>query len=109
MWFCPVKNHEEHRLLRRVMNITDVVAACRETGLDWFEQLLENVGCSHTLDIEVNSHVKIVQHIESERFLSCKQLLKKEEDSTVKPVEKACSQLISCLVENVLSLEEKGL
>ena len=26
-----------------MMNITDVVTMCRDTGLDWFEQLLENV------------------------------------------------------------------
>ena len=33
------------------------------------------------------------------------QLLKKEEDTKDKPVETACSQLINCLVENVLKLE----
>jgi len=31
------------RLLQRVMNITDVVAACRDTGFEWLEQLLDNV------------------------------------------------------------------
>ena len=30
-------------LLKKVMDITDVVVACRETGLDWFEQLLNTV------------------------------------------------------------------
>lgn len=44
MWFVPKKDRGADKLLTRVMNITDVVAACRETGYDWFEQLLANVG-----------------------------------------------------------------
>jgi hypothetical protein len=47
MWFTPVKANSKElaasRLLQRVMNITDVVAACRDSGFEWLEQLLENV------------------------------------------------------------------
>jgi len=46
MWFMPVRGNKEataSRLLQRVMNITDVVAACRDTGFEWLEQLLDNV------------------------------------------------------------------
>ena len=46
MWFTPHRETREDakkRLIQRVMNITDVVAACKESGLDWMEQLLENV------------------------------------------------------------------
>lgn len=46
MWFTPVRGNKEataSRLLQRVMNITDVVAACRDTGFEWLEQLLDNV------------------------------------------------------------------
>jgi len=42
----PVRDSKEataSRLLQRVMNITDVVAACRDTGFEWLEQLLDNV------------------------------------------------------------------
>jgi len=42
----PVRGTKEataSRLLQRVMNITDVVAACRDTGFEWLEQLLDNV------------------------------------------------------------------
>jgi len=35
------------------------------------------------------------------------QLLKKEEDCREKPIENACMQIVDCLVENVLQLEEK--
>jgi cohesin loading factor subunit SCC2 len=49
MWFVPLKEHhrsheDEQLLLTRARNITDVVVECRETGLEWFEQLLETVG-----------------------------------------------------------------
>ncbi|KAI0209445.1 Nipped-B-like protein [Lamellibrachia satsuma] len=78
MWFTPVRDsHHNHddRQLQRVMNITDVVTMCRDSGLDWFEQLLEN-------------------------------LFKKEENSSNTPVEQACIQIVNCLVENVLRIEE---
>nr|CAD7267425.1 unnamed protein product [Timema shepardi] len=43
MWFTPIRerpNLDSAALLRKVMNITDVVAASRDMGLEWFEQLL---------------------------------------------------------------------
>ncbi|XP_019645750.1 PREDICTED: nipped-B-like protein [Branchiostoma belcheri] len=76
MWFSPVKSSDEESLFRKVINITDVVDACKETGYDWFEQLLTN-------------------------------LLKAEENASYKPASKACVQITNCLVQNVLSLEEK--
>ena len=47
MWFTPVRDKDQDKLLTRVMNITDVVLACRDTGYEWFEQLLENVSFYH--------------------------------------------------------------
>jgi cohesin loading factor subunit SCC2 len=49
MWFTPVRERptlDAVALLRKVMNITDVVAKCRDIGLDWFEQLLVSVSIS---------------------------------------------------------------
>lgn len=48
MWFVPVRERnrqaeDEQLLVTRAKNITDVVVACRETGYEWFEQLLETV------------------------------------------------------------------
>ena len=46
MWFTPLADNAESRLLKlrtRVMNITDVVNACKDTGYEWFEHLLQNV------------------------------------------------------------------
>lgn len=76
MWFSPPKGDENLEVyVKRVVHMTDVVAACGESG-DWFEQLLEN-------------------------------LLHNEEDSISRASEVACGQIVNCLVENVLSLEEK--
>lgn len=49
MWFVPVSERrrtgdDEDLLVTRARNITDVVVACRDTGLEWFEQLLQTVG-----------------------------------------------------------------
>ncbi|KYN03047.1 Nipped-B-like protein [Cyphomyrmex costatus] len=43
MWFTPVRERpslDTESLLRKVMNITDVVATSKDMGLEWFEQLL---------------------------------------------------------------------
>ena len=39
-------------------------------------------------------------------YLLCMQLFKKEENSSNTPVEQACIQIVNCLVENVLRIEE---
>ncbi|XP_025080871.1 nipped-B-like protein B isoform X1 [Pomacea canaliculata] len=80
MWFSPVstRDRDSSKLLQKVMNITDVVAASKDTGHEFFEQLLEN-------------------------------LLKKDEDGNYnKSAILACTQIVDCLVENVLRIEEKG-
>lgn len=52
MWFTPVRERpslDSTALLRKVMNITDVVAASRDMGLEWFEQLLLSVSAYHNM------------------------------------------------------------
>ncbi|XP_063234204.1 nipped-B-like protein isoform X2 [Bacillus rossius redtenbacheri] len=87
MWFTPVRERptlDSTALLRKVMNITDVVAASRDMGLEWFEQLL----------------------------ISLFKPKEDKEDSTNLNVEPpkalltACKQIVDCLIENVLRLEE---
>ncbi|CAH1153389.1 unnamed protein product [Phaedon cochleariae] len=81
MWFTPTKDTS---LLRKVMNITDVVASSKEIGLEWFEQLL----------------------------ISLFKPKEDKDDSTKVATEPpkalllACRQIVDCLIENVLSLEE---
>ncbi|KAJ8977322.1 hypothetical protein NQ317_018604 [Molorchus minor] len=83
MWFTPTKDTS---LLRKVMNITDVVASSKDIGLEWFEQLL----------------------------LSLFKPKEDKEDSTKVATEPpkalllACRQIVDCLIENVLSLEESS-
>ncbi|GFT58052.1 nipped-B-like protein [Nephila pilipes] len=77
MWFTPTSEKKPERILQKVRNITHVVEACRDTGLEWFEQLLTN-------------------------------LLKNKEDNNYKSVVKSCKQIVDCLVENLLQLEESS-
>ncbi|XP_014483167.1 PREDICTED: nipped-B-like protein B [Dinoponera quadriceps] len=87
MWFTPVRERptlDSESLLRKVMNITDVVAASKDMGLEWFEQLL----------------VSLFKPKED------------KDDSTKMQTEPpralltACRQIVDCLIENVLRLEE---
>eukprot|EP00794_Sanderia_malayensis_P008158 gene8158-9031_t len=45
MWFTPVTGNTEnnHVLLNKTANIIKVVAMCKDTGYDWFENLLDNL------------------------------------------------------------------
>ncbi|CAC5356365.1 SCC2 [Mytilus coruscus] len=80
MWFTALSSREKDssKLLQRVVNITEVVAAIKDNGYEFFEQLLEN-------------------------------LLKKDENGHYnKNAVTSCRQIVDCLVENVLRLEEKS-
>ncbi|KAM9329215.1 nipped-B-like protein [Gastrophryne carolinensis] len=43
LWFTPTPQNDKEAMTRKILNITDVVAACKDTGFDWFEQLLQNL------------------------------------------------------------------
>lgn len=77
MWFTPSSEKNPELILLKVKNITHVVEACRDSGLEWFEQLLTN-------------------------------LLKNKEEANYKSVVKSCKQIVDCLVENLLQLEESS-
>ncbi len=79
------------------------VAACKDTGYDWFEQLLQNVSIfeSNTFPSAGLEDCRAATQVFF--FL---QLLKSEEDSSYKPARKACVQLVDNLVEYILKYEE---
>jgi len=89
MWFTPVREKpalDTKMLLRKVLNITDVVAASKDFGLEWFEQLLLSL------------------------FKP-----KEDKDETTKVATEppkalltACKQIVDCLVENVVTLDGGG-
>ncbi|XP_076842591.1 nipped-B-like protein B isoform X3 [Brachyhypopomus gauderio] len=43
LWFTPTPSHDKEAMTRKILNITDVVSACKDSGYDWFEQLLQNL------------------------------------------------------------------
>ncbi|XP_069028403.1 nipped-B-like protein B isoform X2 [Embiotoca jacksoni] len=43
LWFSPTPSHDKNAMTRKILNITDVVLACKDSGYDWFEQLLQNL------------------------------------------------------------------
>ncbi|XP_070563594.1 nipped-B-like protein A [Ptychodera flava] len=104
MWFTPVRGSDSARLIQRVHHITDVVTACKDTGYEWFEQLLCN-----SLMLPDGSKSDSGPHEGTSRTEAAhRKLLRGEEDNYNKPVFKACEQIVDCLVENVLRLEEKA-
>ncbi|XP_042215621.1 nipped-B-like protein isoform X2 [Homarus americanus] len=89
MWFTPVRERphlDEEALLRKVNNITEVVVACRDTGLDWFEQLLHSM-------FKPREDKDDVTKINTE---------------PPKSLVTACKQIVDCLVRHILVLEEDG-
>ena len=43
MWFTPADPHDTESLRKKALLITDIVAANRERGYEWIEQLFKNV------------------------------------------------------------------
>uniref|UniRef100_A0A8C9SUX1 Nipped-B protein n=1 Tax=Scleropages formosus TaxID=113540 RepID=A0A8C9SUX1_SCLFO len=74
LWFTPTPSHDKEAMTRKILNITDVVSACRDTGYDWFEQLLQNVSfylettCGSCVLIHLDSENKSVN---SSRLVAC--------------------------------------
>lgn len=89
MWFQPMNERrrsekEEHLLVTKAENITDVVVACRDTGLEWFEQLLQTLF----------------------RPKEDKDDATKVNREPPKALVIACQQIVDCLIETVLKSEE---
>ena len=89
MWFQPMSERrrtekEEHLLVTKAENITDVVVACHDTGLEWFEQLLQTLFKPKE---DKDDATKVNR--EPPRHLVV-----------------ACQQIVDCLIETVLKSEE---
>jgi cohesin loading factor subunit SCC2 len=89
MWFQPMSDRrrtekEEHLLVTKANNITDVVVACHDTGLEWFEQLLQTLF----------------------KPKEDKDDATKVNREPPKHVVLACQQIVDCLMETVLKAEE---
>ena len=89
MWFQPMserrKSEKENHLLRvKAENITDVVVACHDTGLEWFEQLLQTLFKPKE---DKDDATKVNKEANKSLVL-------------------ACQQIVDCLMETVLKAEE---
>ncbi|CAG4981013.1 unnamed protein product [Parnassius apollo] len=95
MWFSPCPNTSRpgaldmtaaaaDPLTRKVLNITDVVISSRDMGLEWFHQLLTSLFKPKE---DKEDSTKII-------YQPPKSLLV------------ACQQIVDCLIENLLQLEE---
>jgi len=92
MWFVPVaekrrSEKEQHLLLTKAQNITDVVVACKDTGLEWFEQLLQTLFKPKE---DKDDATKVNKEPAKLLILSCQ-------------------QIVDCLMESVLKSEEQNI
>uniref|UniRef100_A0A4W6GBB3 Nipped-B protein n=1 Tax=Lates calcarifer TaxID=8187 RepID=A0A4W6GBB3_LATCA len=72
LWFTPTPAHDKETMTRKILNITDVVAACRDTGYDWFEQLLQNHLSYHIIYIFIFSLFSAENRgVNSTRLVAC--------------------------------------
>ncbi|XP_072030780.1 nipped-B-like protein A isoform X2 [Amphiura filiformis] len=95
MWFTPLPVQDSNSLLQRALNIIDVVAASKDTGYDWLEQLLTNL-----LKSEENAHNKPVQKACVQITDCLVEHVLRLEETTAKSLEEQKSQshrLVSCL------------
>ncbi|CAH1393670.1 unnamed protein product [Nezara viridula] len=87
MWFTPVKERpvlDSDALVRKVMNITDVVAASNDISIEWFEQLLLSLFKPREDKEETVNKVQV---------------------EVPRSILVACRQIVDCLVETVIQLD----
>ncbi|CAL8128684.1 unnamed protein product [Orchesella dallaii] len=92
MWFTPVRSSDDNgneRLLSKVSNITDVVKSSEKVGLDFLEQLLASL-------FKPNDDNKESMR-GRQKILNCE---------PPPAVLEASKQIVDCLVEHVLRIEE---
>lgn len=87
------------------------MSACKDSGYDWFEQLLQNVSCLSCWTDLISQQQLVCLYdsccvIFSNSCMVTVQLLKSEQDASYKPAKKACVQLVDNLVEHILKYEE---
>uniref|UniRef100_A0A3Q1ETJ2 Nipped-B protein n=1 Tax=Acanthochromis polyacanthus TaxID=80966 RepID=A0A3Q1ETJ2_9TELE len=94
LWFSPTPSHDKNAMTRKILNITDVVLACKDSGYDWFEQLLQNL-----LKSEENASYKptkkaCVQLVDNlvEHILKYEESLAGKEDKGV-----SSGRLVACI------------
>lgn len=85
MWFTPTVDNPT--LVRKVVNIIDVVASSKDIGIEWFEMLL--ISLFKPREDHKDDSTKVVTE-------------------PPKSLITACRQIVDCLIENVLTLEEGG-
>uniref|UniRef100_A0A8C7GV06 Nipped-B protein n=1 Tax=Oncorhynchus kisutch TaxID=8019 RepID=A0A8C7GV06_ONCKI len=80
LWFTPTPNHDKDAMTRKILNITDVVSACKDTGYDWFEQFtlcasLQNLPLTYPVETEGRICVSVSdienKGVNSNRLVSC--------------------------------------
>ena len=92
MWFVHLTERrrsekEQHLLKTKAQNITDVVVACKDTGLEWFEQLLLTLFRPKE---DKDDATKVIKEPPKVLVLTCQ-------------------QIVDCLMESVLKSEEKNI
>lgn len=94
LWFTPTPQNDKAAMTRKILNITDVVAACRDTGYDWFEQLLQNL-----LKIEEDATYKPVKKACTQLVDNLVEHILKYEESMADSDNKGVNsgRLVSCI------------
>ncbi|KAL1456875.1 hypothetical protein WDU94_001565, partial [Cyamophila willieti] len=92
MWFMPVREKplDTKTLMQKVQHITDVVHACEDIGLEWFEQLLQSLFKPKDEGKEKDDVVVVNKHIQVE---------------PPKPLLLACKQIVTCLIDYTVRLD----
>lgn len=94
LWFTPTPSHDKDAMTRKILNITDVVSACKDSGYDWFEQLLQNL-----LKSEENASYKPAKKACVQLVDSLVEHILKYEDSLADCEDKGVSsgRLVACI------------
>ena len=111
LWFAPISGANRELLLRRVLNIVDVVSefnliATNTQSADIFEQLFNSLITTPAAANAANNTGASAGSVKEETA-NVQQSTNEQEMQLVKgrEVVKSCKQIVDCLIENVLNTE----
>ena len=95
MWFTPLKSKDARSMRLKALSVADVVAANRDIGYEWIEQMMLDV-CTILLFFWFVCTINI-QHL---------QLVSAEDEN--KSVDLACQQIVNCLIDHLIQIEQES-
>lgn len=114
MWFTPLKSKDAWSMRLKALSIADVVAANKDIGYEWIEQMMVNVSVPNHCRFSHSSRLVFYPLRDSDIPFTTADLFSVlfsqliDTDEVNENVELACQQVVNCLVDHLIQIEQEN-